>query len=284
MKRLRNFIDKLRQPKKISASDPGNFVEIWSFNATGIQLISFVLLICLFSGILFSWLIIKGPFSSYFSKNDVSIERKKLEDQHKEIIELIGRIEEQEKYINDIKTILRGETVKDTLTSDFPEIHQISSSELNPEPTENEDKLSGKVKDDLRTNTKKKRSGAYEYFVSPVKGHVSQEFNLISHPGIDIVTAKNENVKACLSGTVIYSGYTLKDGFVLLLDHANGYVSVYKHNKTVLKNVGTKVQIGDPIAIVGNTGENSSGPHLHFELWYNQSVVNPKDYINFTKK
>ena len=67
----------------------------------------------------------------------------------------------------------------------------------------------------------------------------------------------------------------------MIIDHANGYVSVYKHAKTVLKNAGAKVQMNDPIAIVGNSGENSTGPHLHFELWYYQSVVNPQDYMNF---
>ena len=86
---------------------------------------------------------------------------------------------------------------------------------------------------------------------------------------------------ACLAGTVVYSGYTQKDGFILIVDHANGYLSVYKHNKTVLKKTGNRVQMNDPIAIAGNSGENSTGPHLHFELWYNQSAVNPEDYMRF---
>jgi murein DD-endopeptidase MepM/ murein hydrolase activator NlpD len=71
------------------------------------------------------------------------------------------------------------------------------------------------------------------------------------------------------------------DGYILILDHANGYITVYKHNKKALKKIGEKVKLGDPIAIVGNTGDNTDGPHLHFELWYNQSPVNPTDYMNF---
>lgn len=282
MNRIRSILNNLRQSKKYSASNPTNFEEIWSFNATGIQLISLVALVFIIVGILVSLLIFKGPFSSYFSKNDITIERKKLESQHRDILKLNNKIEEQEAYIASIKRILSGEIIEDSLDENVPEVQTISPADIETELTENQTKLSDKVKDDLRTNTKKK-SAVLQYFVEPVKGVVSQKFDLIKHPAVDIVTSRDKNVLACLSGTVIYSGFTQKDGFVIIIDHANGFISVYKHNKTILKKMGAKVQMSDPIAIVGNTGENSTGPHLHFELWYNQSVVNPEDYMKFEK-
>lgn len=278
--RIKLILNKLRQVKKYSASNPKNFEENWSFNATGIQLISLITLLCVTIGILFTLFVLKGPFSSYFSRNDVSIERKKLENQHMEISKLNKRIDDQAAYIESIKIILSGNTIEDSLDDKIPEVQPIIPSEIETEQTENETKLSEKVKDDLRT-TKKKKNSSVQYFVAPVKGVVSENFDLIKHPGIDIVTTKDKNVLACLSGTVIYAGFTQKDGYVVILDHANGFVSVYKHNKTILKKIGSKVQISDPISIVGNTGENSTGPHLHFELWYNQSVVNPEDYMRF---
>lgn len=282
MNRLRSILYKLRQSKKYSASNPDNFEEVWSFNATGIQLISFILLMILVVGFLVSLLFIKGPFSSYLSRNDVSIERKKLESQHKDILKLKNRIEGQEAYIETIKTILSGETIEDSLDQNVPEVQTISPADIETGYTDNQSKLAEKVKDDLRTNSKKRRT-TLQYFVEPVIGVVSQKFDRINHPAVDIVTTKDKNVLACLSGTVIYSGFTQKDGFVLIIDHANGFVSVYKHNKTVLKKTGSKVQMSDPIAIVGNSGENTNGPHLHFELWYNQSVVNPEDYMKFER-
>lgn len=282
MNRLRSILYKLRQSKKYSASNPDNFEEVWSFNATGIQLISFILLMILVVGFLVSLLFIKGPFSSYLSRNDVSIERKKLESQHKDILKLKNRIEGQEAYIETIKTILSGETIEDSLDQNVPEVQTISPADIETGYTDNQSKLAEKVKDDLRTNSKKRRT-TLQYFVEPVMGVVSQKFDRINHPAVDIVTTKDKNVLACLSGTVIYSGFTQKDGFVLIIDHANGFVSVYKHNKTVLKKTGSKVQMSDPIAIVGNSGENTNGPHLHFELWYNQSVVNPEDYMKFER-
>lgn len=283
MNRIKSIFQRLRLSKKYSASNPANFEEIWSFNATGIQLISFIALVVISSGILFSILVVKGPLSSYFSKNDVSIERKKLEDQHLEILKLNKQISEQEAYIETIKVILYGNVIEDSLDENFPETQTINPAEINTDPTENETKLSEKVKGDLRTNTRKKQK-SLQYFVEPVTGVVSQHFDLEKHPAVDIVTAKDKSVVACLSGTVIYSGFTQKDGFVIILDHSNGFISVYKHTKTILKKTGVKVQMNDPIAIVGNSGENSSGPHLHFELWYNQSVVNPEDYMQFNGK
>jgi murein DD-endopeptidase MepM/ murein hydrolase activator NlpD len=281
MNRIKALITRLRQTVKYSASDPSNFEEFWSFQANGVQLISLIAIFILIIGILFSFLISRSPLSSYVNKNDVTIERKKLEDQYRQLTVLKKKVQDQENYIASIKTILSGEVIVDSLDERVPDVTQISTQNINTEPTENEKALSEKVKDDLRTNNKKKKGAEIQYFATPVKGVVSQHFNLTDHPAVDIVTAKDRNVVACLSGTVIYSGFTQKDGFVLIIDHTNGYLSVYKHNKTVLKKAGTKVQMNDPIAIVGNSGENSTGPHLHFELWYNQSVVDPEDYMSF---
>lgn len=284
MNRLKAILNKLRQLKKYSASNPSNFEENWSFNATGIQLISLISLIFVIIGLAFTFLILKGPFSSYFTQNDITIDRKKLENQYQEISALNKRIADQEAYLKNVKKIISGETIQDSLNENVPEVRQILPADIEIEQTDNEKKLSEKVKDDLRTNGKKKKISSIQYFAEPVTGYISQGFNLENHPAIDIVTSKDKNVLACLSGTVIYSGYTQKDGFVIVLDHANGFISVYKHNKTILKKMGAKVQISDPIAIVGNTGENTTGPHLHFELWYNQSIVNPEDYMEFKIK
>ncbi len=281
MNRMKSLIRQLRQTVKYSASDPSNFSEFWSFQATGIQLISLITVFILVIGLLFSFLINRSPFSSYITKNDVSIERKKLEQQDRQLSNLKKKVQDQESYISSIKRILSGEVIVDSLDESVPDVTQITAQDILTDPTENETAISEKVKDDLRTTNKRKRVTDIPYFATPVKGVISQKFDLTAHPAVDIVTSKDRNILACLSGTVIYSGFNQKDGFVMIIDHANGYVSVYKHAKTVLKNAGAKVQMNDPIAIVGNSGENSTGPHLHFELWYNQSVVNPQDYMNF---
>lgn len=119
-------------------------------------------------------------------------------------------------------------------------------------------------------------------FFSPLKGIITNEFKPIeNHYGVDIVSKQNEAIKAVLDGTVILSNWTLETGYVIVIQHPQNIVSVYKHNSAVLKKTGEIVKAGDPIAILGDTGEMSTGPHLHFELWYNGNPVNPKDYITF---
>lgn len=281
MNLLQRLKEYLKQKVKYSAVNPSNFEELWSFHATRIQIISLISLLCIVLGILAGLLTVKGPFASYFSKNDVSIERKKLEEQHNKIKELNQKLITQEKYFETIKMVLRGESPEDADSLDVPETASLKSPAVDAEPTSAEKELSQKVKSDLRTRSKKKANPEIPFFSAPVKGVISQKFDSRNHPAIDIVTSRDKTVLACLSGTVIYSGYTYKDGFVLILEHANGYLTVYKHNKTVLKKTGNKVHMNDPIAIVGNSGENSKGPHLHFELWYNQSAVDPEKYIDF---
>jgi len=120
------------------------------------------------------------------------------------------------------------------------------------------------------------------FFFSPLKGMTTNLFDPAgNHYGIDIVAGKNEAIKATLDGTVIFSGWTLATGYVIALQHANNIISVYKHNSALLKHQGNYVKAGEPIAIIGETGELSTGPHLHFELWFNGNPVNPKDYIVF---
>lgn len=119
-------------------------------------------------------------------------------------------------------------------------------------------------------------------FFSPVKGIVTQSFDSQhAHFGTDISTREDEFIKATLDGTIIYRGFTAEDGNVIQIQHTNNVVSVYKHCSMVLKSAGEKVKSGEAIAVVGNTGENSKGAHLHFELWFNGLAVNAQDFVTF---
>lgn len=120
------------------------------------------------------------------------------------------------------------------------------------------------------------------FFFTPVQGVVSNGYNPATrHHGIDITAQKNEAIKTVLDGTVLFAGWTVKTGHVIVIQHMSNIISVYKHNSALLKNEGDYVKAGDPIAIIGNSGELSTGPHLHFELWYNGKAVNPREYITF---
>lgn len=119
------------------------------------------------------------------------------------------------------------------------------------------------------------------HFFTPLKGVISQGYDPLIHPFIDITAPANSMVYAVLDGTVISSGWNDESGYTIQIQHSNDIISIYKHNQKLLRKVGDKVTAGEPIAVVGNTGILTTGDHLHFELWYRGEAVNPTEYINF---
>lgn len=118
-------------------------------------------------------------------------------------------------------------------------------------------------------------------FFTPLKGVVSQGYDPAIHPYIDITAPSGSVVKAALDGTVIFSGWSADAGHTIQIQHTGDIVTIYKHNEKLLKKTGDKVSAGTPIALVGNTGEMTTGPHLHFELWHKGETVDPTKYISF---
>ncbi len=120
------------------------------------------------------------------------------------------------------------------------------------------------------------------HFFPPVKGFVTSAFDSKkSHFGIDVAAPKNEPIKSCLEGTVISAGWSMEGGFEILIQHPHNIVSCYKHNSKLLKKTGNFVNSGEVIGIIGNSGELSTGPHLHFELWNRGVAINPESFIKF---
>ena len=116
----------------------------------------------------------------------------------------------------------------------------------------------------------------------PIKGPFSEGYNIKEkHYGVDIVASQNAPVKSVADGTVIFSGWTSETGNVIIIEHSFGLLSIYKHNASLTKEQGERVQKGEVIATAGSTGEYSTGPHLHFELWSEGRPVNPVDFIDF---
>lgn len=119
-------------------------------------------------------------------------------------------------------------------------------------------------------------------FYTPVKGTITNFYDPINkHFGVDIVAGENEPVLATLDGTVIFSDWTTQTGYVIAIQHRHDFISIYKHNAVLLKKQGDFVVAGEAIAIVGESGEISTGPHLHFEVWYQGKSMNPSNFLSF---
>jgi murein DD-endopeptidase MepM/ murein hydrolase activator NlpD len=120
------------------------------------------------------------------------------------------------------------------------------------------------------------------YFTSPLSGEVSAGFMPEKkHLGIDILAPKGTPIKSVLDGYVVMSDWTRETGNTIGIQHANNVVTFYKHNSTLLKKAGEFVKAGEAIAVIGNTGDLTDGPHLHFELWYKGQPVDPSEYVRF---
>lgn len=191
----------------------------------------------------------------------------------------------RDQYFDNLNRIIAGEAPENYMNDttgvvDQKEIafHRSANDSLLRQQVEAEEQFRLNVLEESRVNL-----NLYDmHFFTPVNGIVTRNFNPVAgHYGIDLVAEPNEVVKATLDGTVIMSTWTLETGYVIQLQHGNELLSVYKHNAALFKSVGQKVVAGDAIAIVGNSGELTTGPHLHFELWHNRVPLNPADYIVF---
>lgn len=117
-------------------------------------------------------------------------------------------------------------------------------------------------------------------FSMPVNGFISRGFNPgTGHMGIDIVAKKGTPIYAAASGYVIFADYTIRDGYMMIIGHSNGYITVYKHCSALLKKARDVVFEGEIIALSGNTGEITTGPHLHFEIWKNGKPIDPTSLL-----
>lgn len=200
---------------------------------------------------------------------------------------LMQKVNADEKYLNNILNIINGkvDTILPSKKSGprqlYDSIQQLNKSEsdsLLRWQIENEEKFTLISRGDKAFAS---GIGSYSFF-TPLKGNVTTKFNIAQkHYGIDIVSAANEGIKSSLDGTVVIANFTSETGYVIGIQHSNNLFTFYKHNSALLKSVGDYVKAGEVIAIIGNSGEFSSGPHLHFELWYNGTPVNPSDFINF---
>lgn len=197
---------------------------------------------------------------------------------------LVNELELNKRYYNSIKKVLTG----DVAASDFNKdsILQAAKNDSNViEVTTN--------KDDSLLRLKVDKEDKYNLFESsvnqsnyvlfpPVNGTISEGYNIEEkHFAVDIVVAPNTPVKATADGTVIFAEWTVETGYVIILEHNQELISVYKHNTAITKVQGDLVKAGEVIAMSGNTGELSTGPHLHFELWSKGYPVNPTNFIDF---
>ncbi len=192
-------------------------------------------------------------------------------------------VERQNLYIMNIQDIFKGVVRADSVHS-LDSLTVARSEEL-MERTAREDEFRKQFEENEKynlTNIQTDPDVGGLIFYRPTRGLLSSNFNPDNrHFGVDIAASPNESVLATLDGTVVLGGYTAETGYVIEIQHNRDFISVYKHCGSLLKKMGDKVKAGEVIALVGNTGAQTTGPHLHFELWRKGEALNPEKYIVF---
>ncbi len=216
---------------------------------------------------------------------DVSMKRKLISLSLK-ADSLARQVETQATFMNNISEVVDGTAGKDSIPALSQGIRYdtLHDNHLAPEDSFLRQRIESRDRFELALNPPKAFASSISsfYFFTPVKGTITSRFDpRIKHFGVDVVAAPDEAIKSTLDGTVVWADWTSDAGYVIGVQHSNNLMSVYKHNSALLKNPGTFVKAGEVIAFIGNTGELTTGPHLHFELWYNGNPVNPEDYMPF---
>jgi len=274
--------EKLTHKYRFVVLNEDTFEERFSFKLN--RLNAFILggLFSIFLIALTTMIIVLTPLKEYIQGYSSTELKKDATNLVYKVDSLQNVLSVNDLYIENIQQILKGEIKRVTLNRDsvFTQL-QIEKIDFAPpavdlafrEEVEQEDRFSvfeqAKKSDDI-------------IFASPIKGDITDDYNAKEkHFAIDIAVDKDSPVKAVADGTVIFTGFTANTGYVVLLEHSQGFISVYKHNASIYKNQGELVKIGEVIASAGSTGSLSTGPHLHFELWENGYPVNPSNYISF---
>ena len=187
-------------------------------------------------------------------------------------------------YLESIKRVLKGDVnVVDFNKDSIIEAAELELGNINLNPSKEDSLLREKVDKEDKYNLFESATSKVSFVLfPPVKGTISEGYDVKNqHYALDIVVAIDTPVKATADGTIILAEWTTQTGYVTIIEHSNGLLSVYKHNASLTKHQGDLVKAGEVIAISGNSGELTTGPHLHFELWSNGYSINPTTFIDF---
>ncbi len=292
----RSMMDKMRDKYRLVIMNDDTFEEVTSVKLTPLAVYVGLSSLIVGTAILVTMLIIWTPMKRYIPGYGDFTRDSEIAELAGKVANMESEIEAHRRYNENFRKILTGdledmseEAVKkqgqpenpaDTMPKDvdrIPEDEKLRSAVA-----------TGTFTTDPSTAAAPFTSIAREipleqlFFMPPVSGEVTTPYDLKkNHYGIDVAAPKNTAVKAAADGSVIFAGYTVETGYSIAVQHPNNVVTIYKHNSVLLRREGDNVKAGEAIAIIGNSGENTSGQHLHFELWHKGRAVDPELYINF---
>ena len=285
VKRRKILLNKLKHKYRLVFFNDNTFEEVWHFRLSLLNVLSVTGTVSLFLITIVTVLIAFTPLREFIPGYPNEDMRRTIVINSMRLDSLEKQIRMRDQYFANLNNLISG---KEQIKYETPQDTSKTYKNINFTKSIHDSLLRQRIEEEeqfnfsVSVNNKVENSISEMHFFPPVKGIITNNYDAKeSHFGIDIVGSPNEVVKATLDGTVIMATWTLETGNIIQIQHQNNIVSVYKHNANLLKKVGNQVKAGDAIAIIGNSGELSTGPHLHFELWYNGKPINPVEYIIF---
>lgn len=291
--RWQRFKENSKDEYQLVVRDVKSYREVGSYNLTPLNLYVAISTLIFLVAVMVFLLIAYTPLRTYIPGYGDIVQRQELNEMEDLIDEMGAQMERQAISIETMKRNIHGEVVT---SADIEELGiKVDTADIAPVPlSEEEVRLRREMA--LERVGENSRSGngmapspgstdvplAQLLLVAPVNGEISAGFKFTGdHLGVDILAPKDTPVKAARDGIVFISEFTSSNGNVVGIQHDNNLITFYKHNSQLLKKVGDRVRASEAIAIIGNTGELSSGPHLHFELWHEGKAVDPTEFIRF---
>lgn len=274
--RNKRLFRRLKKPFRLLIVNENTLEEKASFLLTPLNILLFLSSFLLIFFLITYSIITYSALGNYIPGSSSGREKSELIDIKKKLDEIEYQYKIELRRRNDIINVLSGSSKSmDTISMDGTEA-----------PIQNEGVTS--IKEVMPTDRNRAGVNSKDFnfegilLFAPLKGKISQGFDINTHQAVDITPIiADESVKATLEGTVIFTGWTPDFGHVIQIQHAGNLQSIYKHNAYLHKKIGDYVRTGEVIAVAGNTGELSTGTHLHFELWYNGRALNPEKWISF---
>lgn len=288
MKSKKTLSDWLSNRYLLILRNEENFAERTTISFTYAKLLVFLVSIFLIV-LMISLYLVTTILSAWLDPRHAEVEaNRQLIELSQQVDSLAVEVDRKETFIESFRRLASGDVANDTLKR-IPAATGLQASVGNNLEEEELPAIDSALRSEFEGSLLYDRAmgGSSSelleiFFFSPIEGLVSAPFeSKIEHYGVDIVSKQNEPVKVVADGTVLFSSWTQKEGYVLAVQHRTNLVSVYKHNSALLKKTGEFVRAGEVISIIGNSGELTTGPHLHFELWYNGNPVNPEEFVSF---
>lgn len=288
-KERRKLIQRLRDRYRLVVLNDTTFDERFSASLTPLNVISAVALVFFVILILVVSVIVFTPIKEYIPGYGDTQTRLNAMTAAVKADSLQEAQRTYAQYFDNLQRVLSGEIAADTLneegemeTQEYENLDFSVSKEDSILRDEIESQERYTLLEESQTTTELLGLPKLLFFV-PMRGTITDSYDAsIEHYGVDITAPEGEPVMSVYDGTVLFSSFTSDGGYVIQVQHPNNLISIYKHNSVLLKKVGDPILAGETIAIIGNSGEFTDGPHLHFELWHNGKPLNPQDFISFS--